>query len=1068
MANQAVVGILRTLLTADTAQFDTSMRRAAQTTVKFGQETIKLTKQGENLAKAFGGDKILHSANQLTGAITKLGGANGLLAGAAKLTEAEQKRVNSRLTEAIAKYKALGQTAPASMIALATATKGASQPTDFLTTKMIALGAAVGTFAAQVGMQAVRALIGMARESFATASGLVDLAAKTRESLVSLQRMKFVADQTGTSFENFTNAAFMLRTRLAGGGLTVVKALEELRTVSGQAGLTVKSSADQILTALSAVTDSETQIRLGTELFGRSFKELSAAVAQGYAQMASAAETSTEAQLRALDRANDRWAQFKTNTSARIGGMMGELLRFGDVSQEVWAEVAKGTLKADDAEAEIQRRLAAGLDLRRQSDVALSNAAKFTATYVEQLRLAQLALDKLTSAQRAELAAAQQLGADQEEQIKLLSKWGIAAADAEGVLKLFTASMDAAKKSARELTQMQENNRLQIKRFAEILQDAAKAGVPLRVVLEEYGTEIDTAVSRAIIFKDEVPSAVMLASAAFLRLSMTAKEAVREMDFGAILRAGPDDWAHWGRVFDAIDQRQQQSLERRQSASIAAAEFDLALAERRGANERQLFALTESLERAKLDAALGAEEARFEIAQRGVNQQSELFKQLALGHQQTVDDLNHQWEIGVRRRAALFQSATEKMFRDVGGQLRDAFIGDLGTLFFGGIGHDPMGELKEQAQEAQLELLRLQRSGRATAKELQIAFDRWREAEDRANFDFGERFKQLWGGIKQTIVTVLNDILAHFVKSFIGGMLKAMAGAKLGQAFANALTGTAVASAIPGGVLTGATATGLTAATSLAGSTLPSFGASAGVLAAGTGVGAGAGTGSTAAAAGAGGGALGFLSNPAFWTNPWTIGVAGSIALGLAIWKKGLFRGGEEAVKVSPRRDRFFAQFGDVQNRGVGGANHNLAAILTRITGQDSGGPIFRALQIADSVKEWESAQSAAIAALANGGMRGIKSYRLGGFTPPGMTELALVHGGRFGELHLPLQAVASTMAPEPTRVIHHQEFRIYAMDGADVQRVLEREIYPRFNRETQLNQFGVGTAISRRTGGRR
>jgi hypothetical protein len=133
---------------------------------------------------------------------------------------------------------------------------------------MVALGAAIGTFAANLAQQAIRGLVNMARESFRTASGLVDLSAKTGENTDSLQRMKFVADQTGVSFDTLTNAAFMLRTRLASGNNSVLKAFEDLRRESGQAGLTTRSSADEILRALSSIEDEQERLRIGTLLFG--------------------------------------------------------------------------------------------------------------------------------------------------------------------------------------------------------------------------------------------------------------------------------------------------------------------------------------------------------------------------------------------------------------------------------------------------------------------------------------------------------------------------------------------------------------------------------------------------------------------------------------------------------------------------------------------------------------------------------------------------------------------------------------------------------------------------------
>ena len=101
----------------------------------------------------------------------------------------------------------------------------------------------------------------------------------------------------------------------------------------------------------------------------------------------------------------------------------------------------------------------------------------------------------------------------------------------------------------------------------------------------------------------------------------------------------------------------------------------------------------------------------------------------------------------------------------------------------------------------------------------------------------------------------------------------------------------------------------------------------------------------------------GLLTNPAFWTNPWTLGAAGAAGLGTLLWKKGIGRGGEEGVKVNPARDQFLSQFGDVGNKDVGGAGHNLAARLAQMGAGEGGGDLFQALQSANTMKEYDAAQ---------------------------------------------------------------------------------------------------------------
>ena len=102
----------RPVYTADFAQFDRETAKAAQTVDKFTKETAKSAQELTKLTTAFNGGPIIQQAQQIATAITAVGGAT-------KLTAAEQIKANATLQEAVAKYQALGQTAPASISKLA-------------------------------------------------------------------------------------------------------------------------------------------------------------------------------------------------------------------------------------------------------------------------------------------------------------------------------------------------------------------------------------------------------------------------------------------------------------------------------------------------------------------------------------------------------------------------------------------------------------------------------------------------------------------------------------------------------------------------------------------------------------------------------------------------------------------------------------------------------------------------------------------------------------------------------------------------------------------------------------
>lgn len=134
------------------ANFDSWNRSIAdaQKNVKVFGQNVELTsrstqQQLQRMTSSFDGSKIIKDATLAVAAIERIGGAS-------KLTESEQRKVNATVTEAIAKYDKLGQTAPEALQKLARETKQVETSSRGLTGF---LGTAAGTFAGFVSAQAI-------------------------------------------------------------------------------------------------------------------------------------------------------------------------------------------------------------------------------------------------------------------------------------------------------------------------------------------------------------------------------------------------------------------------------------------------------------------------------------------------------------------------------------------------------------------------------------------------------------------------------------------------------------------------------------------------------------------------------------------------------------------------------------------------------------------------------------------------------------------------------------------------------------------------------------------------
>src|SRR5688572_5413941 len=137
----ALTGVFK----ADFAEFYTAVQKAEKHLTDFSAGADRAGARLNAMQDSFSGKKIIQDATLMSAAVERAGGAS-------KLTATEMARVNTTVTEAIAKYAALGQSAPKSLTDLAEATKRVEAPTAGLSTKMVALGTAIGTMAAQALM----------------------------------------------------------------------------------------------------------------------------------------------------------------------------------------------------------------------------------------------------------------------------------------------------------------------------------------------------------------------------------------------------------------------------------------------------------------------------------------------------------------------------------------------------------------------------------------------------------------------------------------------------------------------------------------------------------------------------------------------------------------------------------------------------------------------------------------------------------------------------------------------------------------------------------------------------
>ncbi|MCE3276766.1 MAG: hypothetical protein K0R13_2621 [Propionibacteriaceae bacterium] len=126
---------------ADFSSFLDAVKKAESSLNLWQANISKVEGSMKRLDTSFSGRGVIQEATQVAAAIDKIGGAS-------RLTETEQKRVNATITEAIAKYKALGQEAPAHLQNLAKATAQVEQQTSLFSKASSVLSSSFGQFTA--------------------------------------------------------------------------------------------------------------------------------------------------------------------------------------------------------------------------------------------------------------------------------------------------------------------------------------------------------------------------------------------------------------------------------------------------------------------------------------------------------------------------------------------------------------------------------------------------------------------------------------------------------------------------------------------------------------------------------------------------------------------------------------------------------------------------------------------------------------------------------------------------------------------------------------------------------
>lgn len=163
-----------------------------------------------------------------------------------------------------------------------------------------------------------------------------DLADKTGLSTDSIQRMAAVAQQTGATVDDFAMAAFRLGDKLAGGGDSVERALSKLGIAYSQIrGLSMDQQFTLVAGALGGVANAQQRNNIAIDLFGKSAQSIMPAIVSGYKELADAAATASDTQIRALDDLGDAYDRMVSRIKTGSINVLGSFALAGEGAADV-------------------------------------------------------------------------------------------------------------------------------------------------------------------------------------------------------------------------------------------------------------------------------------------------------------------------------------------------------------------------------------------------------------------------------------------------------------------------------------------------------------------------------------------------------------------------------------------------------------------------------------------------------------------------------------------------------------------------------------------------------------
>lgn len=316
---------------ADFASFQSAVKNAETSLKSFETGAGRVETSLNKMVDSLSGRRLVQDATLMAEAVDRIGGVS-------KLSTSELERMSSKATEAVAKMKALGVDVPVGLQKIAdhskltsvqldamgsTAIRANTTITDHTNRANSAQAAMISTaknLAATLGLTfSVSTVVAWTKEILSASDTLVKVSDRTGLTIEEVQRLSFVAQQSGNSLDQLTAAVGKMQVNL-----NDPKSQASLRALNVDLAALRSAGPYESLRLIAegfgGIKDPVKQAEAAVAIFGKSGLEILPTLKAEFDKLANGVTVASAAQVRALDDAGDALDRFKTRvTNFSIG-----------------------------------------------------------------------------------------------------------------------------------------------------------------------------------------------------------------------------------------------------------------------------------------------------------------------------------------------------------------------------------------------------------------------------------------------------------------------------------------------------------------------------------------------------------------------------------------------------------------------------------------------------------------------------------------------------------------------------------------------------------------------------